>query len=104
MKVETSQSGIKEVKEKISSSSQPNIGVMLTYQCNGRCIGCLAGMDQLNRITDRTFMSDDIVNTIIYQLHDINGGYKGKLSITGGEPSLHPKFNLSSALFLHSLS
>lgn len=92
MTIEKSQRHCSREKEKVTNLPQPNVGVMLTYLCGGRCVGCLAGLDRPDRIKDRTFMSDDIVDKIISQLSEVPGGYKAKLNITGGEPTLHPDF------------
>lgn len=92
MITEADQVYIAREREKVTSLPQPNVGVMLTYLCGGRCVGCLAGMDRPDRIINKTFMSDDIVDQIINQLNEVPGSYRAKLNITGGEPTLHPDF------------
>lgn len=92
MVVEIDSTRVLNEKAKVDVYPYPSVGVMTTYLCGGRCKGCLAGRDRLDRIDYPGLMPENTVEEIKNQLDKVFGGYKGRLHITGGEPSLHPDF------------
>lgn len=87
-------------KKRVRQRPHPHIGVNLTNRCNLQCKGCIAGLDAKFHIPDKGFMSEKAVNEIIKQLTTkVKGGFRGRVVITGGEPSLHPDFIYFSEKF-----
>ena len=80
-------------KYRVRQHPHPHVGVNLTNRCNLRCKGCLAGLDTEFHIPDKGYISEKTIDEIIKQLKTkVEGGFRGRVVITGGEPSLHPDF------------
>lgn len=63
-----------------------SINYTLTTHCNMRCPDCCAGITALPKSLKSFYDWDYVVNSAIY--------FKGidRINLTGGEPSVHPKF------------
>lgn len=83
---------IAQEKARIHNYPHPNVGVMPTYLCGGKCVDCLAGVDKPEKIMVASMMPSQTVDLIISQLTNLPERFNARLHITGGEPSLHPNF------------